>query len=675
MTTKRPSFTVLKFKNRLERDRNTFNKLIVTETIPSQNYTAQYGIVQYIKRLGGQIYNMYSLLDYEKVPEKKTGPAPPPPPPPEPPPPPPPKELESFYQVRVSIESSQLSGLEIVYNDVELTTLPRYSGDMSNPRFTETYYIAPDQTVIKLDTYTSRDTGRYLSNLTVYREPNEAFDRRQFKVAVKNNSPYPLETYLIPEKKDKTRMDGSEYRQNLGVYLLDNSKDRDKAKMEFEGYLLSHEDLSKIRPHYIVSLVLTHKEKDGLIATYNNETIPLSQFTSRFVAKDKTYGYVTVVEPSPGNTEYITHLRIGRDPDEEFVMNPFDLKASGYSHLSGYVVNPPATGERLKTDQLDNLTYREVFNEARYPGGSVFNYKGYLLSPLLPPPPPPVVTTHDGYYQIHLHARVQGWGTGFASYNGVPIDTMPRPDFTRAGEPGYDERYGDETTIAADGTKIRVVANMVDLGDNEFYLEITLTREFNETFIQHPFNFVYEHTEQYSREEEYEVTAIISPNDGKRISKSWMESPHRYGLYKEFPVTKKRFELDGYMLSALSFPDSIRPEDFPDINISSAVTINLDGKGAYEQGRLLTRFVQINMMGAPFSSELWQNTVNMEISPDGKQVRFTPKRDNDMLKIDIALAVADFSFVEDDILEGIVEISESLEMLSFVLVGGNFEWD
>ena len=65
MSKDKKSFTVTKFKNKLNREKRTFVKVIVLEDIPDEDIVSQEGVIHFTKRLGGQLHQMYSLLDYE----------------------------------------------------------------------------------------------------------------------------------------------------------------------------------------------------------------------------------------------------------------------------------------------------------------------------------------------------------------------------------------------------------------------------------------------------------------------------------------------------------------------------------------------------------------------------------------------------------------------------------
>lgn len=65
MSTKKKSFTITKFKNKVNREKRTFVKVIVLEDIPDEDSVTEEGVIHYTKRLGGQLHQMYVLLDYE----------------------------------------------------------------------------------------------------------------------------------------------------------------------------------------------------------------------------------------------------------------------------------------------------------------------------------------------------------------------------------------------------------------------------------------------------------------------------------------------------------------------------------------------------------------------------------------------------------------------------------
>lgn len=62
---KKKSFTITKFKNKINREKRTFVKVIILDNIPNEDSVTEEGIIHYTKRLGGQLHQMYSLLDYE----------------------------------------------------------------------------------------------------------------------------------------------------------------------------------------------------------------------------------------------------------------------------------------------------------------------------------------------------------------------------------------------------------------------------------------------------------------------------------------------------------------------------------------------------------------------------------------------------------------------------------
>ena len=59
------SFTITRFKNQQNKERNVFDKIVINNNIPTEQEVASKGFVQYIKRVGGQVHQMYSLVDYE----------------------------------------------------------------------------------------------------------------------------------------------------------------------------------------------------------------------------------------------------------------------------------------------------------------------------------------------------------------------------------------------------------------------------------------------------------------------------------------------------------------------------------------------------------------------------------------------------------------------------------
>lgn len=65
MSTKKKSFTITKFKNKVNREKRTFVKVIVLEDIPDEDSVTEEGVIHYTKRLGGHLHQMYALLDYE----------------------------------------------------------------------------------------------------------------------------------------------------------------------------------------------------------------------------------------------------------------------------------------------------------------------------------------------------------------------------------------------------------------------------------------------------------------------------------------------------------------------------------------------------------------------------------------------------------------------------------
>ena len=64
------SLAITKFKYGQNREKDALKKLIICNDIPNERYVAENGIVHYLKRLGGQVTQMYSLLDYEYKPGK-----------------------------------------------------------------------------------------------------------------------------------------------------------------------------------------------------------------------------------------------------------------------------------------------------------------------------------------------------------------------------------------------------------------------------------------------------------------------------------------------------------------------------------------------------------------------------------------------------------------------------
>lgn len=116
---KKKSFTVLRFKSRLNKERNTHIKLFTLDRVPDNVDASTEGIIHFTKRVGGQLHQMYSLAEYEYKPKPSNPKNPDGDPPPPPPVEPPPTDSEPPTKKEIATEDTFKSYIEVQYSYTE----------------------------------------------------------------------------------------------------------------------------------------------------------------------------------------------------------------------------------------------------------------------------------------------------------------------------------------------------------------------------------------------------------------------------------------------------------------------------------------------------------------------------------------------------------------------------